>query len=215
MTEQEWLACQEPREILEFLEGMTSERKLRLFAVACSRSGWHLLTDDRSRRAIEVAERFADGDVPKGELRLAWEAAGEVTPTDHGGAARHPAWHNAHTASWMVAETGGRPSFGAWHAREIAGDAAYMVLRRDVFGNPFRPVSLDPAWRTPTVASLANAAYEEHSLPSGHLDAARLAILADALEEAGCTDRDILDHLRSPGPHVRGCWVVDLLLAKE
>ena len=88
------------------------------------------------------------------------------------------------------------------------------VLFRDIFGNPFRPVSIPPACRTPTVTALAAAAYEEHSLPSGELYKARLAVLADALEEAGCDDADILNHCRGEGPHVRGCWVVDLLLGQ-
>jgi hypothetical protein len=76
-------------------------------------------------------------------------------------------------------------------------------------------VSFDASCVTPTVNRLAEAAYEERSLPEGTLDAARLAILADALEDAGCTDTDILGHLREPGPHVRGCWAVDRVLAKE
>jgi hypothetical protein len=89
---------------------------------------------------------------------------------------------------------------------------------RCVFGPlPFRPVSLDPAvlaWRDATVVHLARAAYDE-KLPAGTLDNGRLAVLADALEEAGCTDADILGHCRSGGEHVRGCWVVDLLLGKS
>jgi hypothetical protein len=93
--------------------------------------------------------------------------------------------------------------------------AWFVAALRDIAGNPFRPVSLDSAWRTPTVSSLAQAAYENRSLPSGHLDNARLMILADAVEEADCTDAAVLDHLRSPGPHVRGCWVVDLLTGRE
>jgi hypothetical protein len=71
------------------------------------------------------------------------------------------------------------------------------------------------SWNGGTVRHLAQAAYEERSLPSGELDTARLAVLADALEEAGCADAAILSHLRGPGPHVRGCWAVDLLLGKE
>src|SRR5207253_2689886 len=82
---------------------------------------------------------------------------------------------------------------------------------RDLFGNPFRPVSLTPAWLTPTVLKLAQVAYDNRLLPSGHLDDTRLAVLADALEEAGCSNADILSHLRGPGPHVRGCWVVDVV----
>jgi hypothetical protein len=88
-------------------------------------------------------------------------------------------------------------------------------LIRDIFGNPFRPVTVDPAWLTPTVTDLATVAYNERALPSGELDPARLAVLADALEEAGCSSADLLSHLRSTGPHVRGCWAVDLLLRKE
>jgi hypothetical protein len=85
----------------------------------------------------------------------------------------------------------------------------------DIIGNPFRPVSLDPSWLTPTVKNLAQAAYDNRLLPSGLLDNIRLAVLADAVEEAGCTNPDILNHCRQPGEHVGGCWVVDLLLAKE
>src|SRR5262249_60325227 len=82
------------------------------------------------------------------------------------------------------------------------------ALIRDILGNPFRPVTFSPAWLTPVVASLAQATYEQRQLSTGHLNPHRLALLSDALEEAGCTDADILSHLRSPGPHVRGCWAL-------
>jgi hypothetical protein len=98
---------------------------------------------------------------------------------------------------------------------EIRGHASDEDLIRDVFGNPFRPVTIDPAWRTPTVLALAEAAYDERILPEGRLAADRLAVLADALEEAGCIRADLSNHLRVSGPHVRGCWVVDQILAKE
>jgi hypothetical protein len=88
-------------------------------------------------------------------------------------------------------------------------------LIRDIFGNPFRPAALDPAWLTAPVLALALAAYEERTLPAGTLDASRLAVLADALEEAGCDNAEVLMHLRSPGPHVRGCFPVDLILGKR
>jgi hypothetical protein len=88
-------------------------------------------------------------------------------------------------------------------------------LLREVTGNPFRTGTFEPNWRTATILALADTAYSERHLPSGHLDPARLAVLSDALEEAGCTDADILSHLRSPGPHVRGCWAVDLILGKQ
>jgi biotin carboxyl carrier protein len=89
------------------------------------------------------------------------------------------------------------------------------ALAHDVFGNPFRTITILPEWRTPTVVALARAAFEERSLSEGILESARLAILSDALEDSGCTDHALLDHLRGPGPHVCGCWAVDLILGKE
>jgi hypothetical protein len=89
-----------------------------------------------------------------------------------------------------------------------------MKLMWEIYGNPFRTVAIDTRLSTPTVTALATAAYEERDLPSGHLHPARLAVLSDALEEAGCTDQDILSHLRSPGPHIRGCWALDHILGR-
>jgi hypothetical protein len=86
---------------------------------------------------------------------------------------------------------------------------------RDIFGNPFRPAAINPAWLTPTVLAQAQAIYDDRILPAGTLDNTRLGILGDALEEAGCTDADILAHCRQAGEHVRGCWVVDLVLGKD
>ncbi len=80
-------------------------------------------------------------------------------------------------------------------------------LLRDIFGNPFHPVALDPAWRTEAVVALARAVYDDRAFD-------RLPVLADALEDAGCADADVLAHCRGDGPHVRGCWVVDLILGK-
>ncbi len=91
-------------------------------------------------------------------------------------------------------------------------------MLREVFGNPFRPITLAStilAWNGATVVRLGQAAYDERQMPEGTLDNGRLAVLADALEEAGCTDAGILNHLRGPRNHVRGCWVVDLLLGKS
>jgi hypothetical protein len=81
-------------------------------------------------------------------------------------------------------------------------------LLREVFGNPFRPASLDPGWRTPDVLGVAGGIYQER-------DFERLAVLGDALEEAGCADSALLDHCRSPAAHVRGCWLLDLCLGKD
>ena len=90
----------------------------------------------------------------------------------------------------------------------------YAALLRDLH-DPYHAITLDPALRTPVVVTLANAAYEARVLPAGEFDVQRLAVLSDALEEAGCADDVVLSHLRSPGPHVRGCWALDLILGKE
>jgi hypothetical protein len=93
-------------------------------------------------------------------------------------------------------------------AERFAEGAAQTHLLRDIFGNPFRPVTLDPTWKTPAVVQLARSLYEERRFTD-------MPVLADALEEAGCQDAAVLGHCRGSGPHVRGCWVVDLLLGRE
>jgi hypothetical protein len=96
----------------------------------------------------------------------------------------------------------------------IAGplhDDFFCHVVRDIFGNPFRRPGIDPTWLTwnaSTVVNMTQAIYDEMAFD-------RLPVLADALEEAGCTNADILSHCRSAGPHVRGCWVVDLILGKQ
>ena len=121
----------------------------------------------------------------------------------------------------------GAPSLEAWQATWDAREEAHRRgvgkaragqcrLLRCVFGNPFHAVTLNPSWLTPAVVSLAEAAYGQRDLPSGHLDLRRLAVLADALEEAGCTAPEILGHLRDPRQvHVRGCWALDAVLERE
>jgi hypothetical protein len=104
---------------------------------------------------------------------------------------------------------------GAWAGEGLTGDFKAMqkveaALARCIFGNPFRPVSLNPEWlqwSDGTVRIMAQAIYEERAFD-------RLPILADALEEAGCMNADMLGHCRGPGPHAKGCWVVDLLVGK-
>src|SRR5262249_59025708 len=92
--------------------------------------------------------------------------------------------------------------------------ASQAALVRCLFGTPSRPVAPNSPWRAPPVVSKAQAASDDRLLPAGTLDPDRLAVLSDALEDAGCDNPDILSHLRGPGPHVRGCWVIDLLLGK-
>jgi hypothetical protein len=131
-------------------------------------------------------------------------------------------WLNVADATALWAFVRDKALFTRKHAAFLAGRAeeerVLCALIRDVIGNPFRPApAVDPAWlawNDGVVANLALAAYEEIRPPDHTLAPARLTALADALEDAGCTDAELLGHLRGPGPHVRGCWVVDLLLAK-
>jgi hypothetical protein len=152
-------------------------------------------TGDRRRAAAESASWAASWDATRKALRIGASDAAEA----------------ASLASWGALT---RSAVDAGLATERSPRGRLAWLARDIFGNPFRPVTLNPAWLTPQVVALAQAAYEHRDLPSGHLDPARLAVLADALEDAGCADADLLGHLRGPGEHVRGCWAVDLLLAK-
>jgi hypothetical protein len=220
MTEAEWLACCDPVKMLEYLRDKASDRKLRLLTCACGRFVSHLLTDPRSKEALPVAERFADGLANTAEIeavfRPACNAAAEALRYAAGttDGPPLPSW----AAAWVIAKAviatstmrGEDAFFGAvdgigFTASALGGPP--ITLLHDIFGNPFLPVTASPAWLTSTVVSLAHGTYEERAFDS-------LPIIADALEEAGCTDAAILGHCRGPGPHVRGCWVVDLLLGK-
>jgi hypothetical protein len=241
MTESEWLTATDPRAMRGFLLdcGRASERKLRVFACAGVRRGWSLLTDERSRFGVEVRERYEDGLATAEELSRAMEAAAharaearapyrlaatavderapEVGPVWMAGAASTAAygnWGGIDMAARGVACVAPIP----WEDAYAAERTAQAALLRDIFGPlPFREVPIDPAWLAcnGTVRRLAEVAYNERQLPAGTLDVARLAVLADALEEAGCDDAGLLGHLRSPGPHVRGCAVIDALLGKS
>ncbi len=217
MNEEQWLAGTDFYDMLQYLHQQGKMRKLRLFAVACCRRLDHLPVVKRARTAVDLAERFADGVVAKAGMleasKAAWAAA---------------RWTRDAARTANVAASGASAAFDdvddlyglANAATKSEGlyepqRAAQFELFREIFGNPFRPVAIDPSWRTGASLKLAQAAYDERALPSGEMDPGCLAALSDALEEAGCTDAAILSHLRSPGPHVRGCWPVDLVLAKE
>ena len=230
MTEREWLACTDPQPMLEFVRDRASDRKRRLFTCACCRRVWDALTDERSRSAVEAAERYADGLAGREELAGKAEAAEAPASAVASARAREAVVSPVpHVTQAALAAAGERAEptmradatiWAAWATSEATRvpdreRRHQCALLRDLFGAvPFRSVTASPAWRSPQVVALAQAAYDQRELPSGTLDGARLAVLADALEEAGCTNADLLDHLRGPGPHVRGCWVMDLLLGK-
>ena len=104
---------------------------------------------------------------------------------------------------------------GTWQAVQASERQHQARAVQCIFGNPFRPASAPAACRAPQVVALARGAYDDRLLPAGTLDLARLAVLADALEDAGCDNADLLNHCRRAGVHVRGCWAVDLLLGKS
>jgi len=208
VNEQEWLDCTDPALMLDCLRGKASDRKLRLLAVAFYRLIWPWITDPGSRAVLEVAERFADSQASRAELAEAHATARATYLNSYAdsiftyAATHEDADHAASVAARDVAA--------------VQGIGALPALVRDVMGNPFRPLpAVDRsllAWKEATVPRLARQAYSDQRFPEGTLDPDRLAILADAVEDAGCTDMELLGHLRGVGPHVRSCWAVDLLL---
>jgi hypothetical protein len=229
MTALEWLNSTHPKKMLSLLRvrGQLSPRKARLLSCACVRRVHHLLVDHRSRLAVDVAEQVAEGRAGAAARAAAEKGAREGLGAQAGkeGLAaiaamlalgrRCPVVRVMDYAAWAMRHSYPGEEGPAAELRE-RGEQADLV--RECFANPFRGPPPDEGALSAgrdTIAQLALAAYEERSLPSGHLDAARLAVLADAVEEAGCTDASILDHLRGPGPHVRGCWALGLILGEE
>ena len=211
MTEQEWLACTDPQPMLQFLGDRASDRKLRLFACACCRRMWNMFEDERSRKAVEAAEQYADGLATEQEREEVAEGAGAANRLTYFAApAASAIGHDA-----VRAASGASQLSAAYAVDADSTDEAELVaqatLLRDIIGNTILRATVDAswlAWNDGTVVKLAQAIYDERAFD-------RLPVLADALEEAGCHDPDILAHCREPGEHVRGCWVVDLLSGKE
>jgi hypothetical protein len=208
VTEQEWLTSDNPSPMLNFIQSRASTRKLRLFACACCRSVWDSLYD-LERRAVVISERHADGMASPSELTAITEEARLRWAELYG--------EDSNTVLWLVAdEIDVRdcldvlgmllPSAGVEDELTV-----YTTLLRDVFGNPFVQIATAPSWlswNNNTVVKLAQDIYGERAFD-------RMPILADALEDTGCDNADMLGHLRGPGPHARGCWVVDLLLGRS
>jgi hypothetical protein len=244
VTEAGWKREKYGSRMLSYLldHGGAGARKLRLMTAACCREVWDVLPTDGLRRLVELTELSADGAASEAELlRGANDPdAARWSPGAGWAHAEHDERFLEHYNAALAALAVTRPSLRemAVVAQRCAGIVAgEMDLRcgghkrfkrfqarcratmRDIFGNPFRPApAVDLAWlawRGGVLRELARAAYENRRLPEGALDPARLAALADALEDAGCTDAELLGHLRGPGSHVRGCWAVDLVLGKS
>jgi hypothetical protein len=240
MTEAEWLASEDPGLMLRHvrkwsrLRGLLAragsasarsrQRKLRLFACACCREDWDSL-GDRGQQAVEVSERFADGLATREELvaarRAATAAAYSMTSwrawapvfvaLDPAGFPDDERLAGAASAASNVVTAGTLSEVIAALQGTECDPARICGLMRDVFGNPYRPSGRNGAWLAwngGTIPKLAAAIYKDRAFE-------RPPVLADALEDAGCTDAAILEHCRGPGPHVRGCWAVDLLLGNS
>jgi hypothetical protein len=212
MTEQEWLACTDPGVLIRFLllGGGLSGRKYRLLACYCCRDHLHEFRDDRTIRAIETAERDADGLASHEERQAAREQARQaVSRWEAEGVPEAGLFAQLALEALDPLRAAYPDRWGAHRWVGFIAPGPRQCSRvRDMFGNPFRPVTADPAWLTPTVVALARGIYADRAFD-------RLPILADALQDAGCEDPEVLAHCRSDGPHVRGCWVVDLVLGKE
>lgn len=213
MTERQWLRCRQPGTMLRFLAGKASARKLRLFAVACCRP--LLRPRDPYHDALGTAEDVADGITRRG-LEESFHDWGTMAME----AGDPLGWALHYALDPDLARSGLGQDFTDWVAGlgpegdEKADRARYVVFLHCLFGNPFRTPEPDPSWLTPRVLALAQAAYDKRLRPSRELDPARLSRLAVALEDGGCDDAEILNHLHCGGPHVRGCFVLDLLLGK-
>jgi hypothetical protein len=244
MTEAEWMTCTEPARMLWPLvepcgacasigDGMAdpdcphckgarhygsmrrlkpTDRKQRLFAIGFASSLSHALDNPAGREAIETAERFVEGVASTDEVGAVFQV---VMRERHAVYQAHPSseiWHAILFAQFCL-----MPTRANLTTREILVDgwrtgadhARTAELARDIFGSPWswgKP-QLRREWRLADAVALADALYESR-------DFGRMPILGDALEEAGCSDRDVLKHCRSGGLHARGCWVVDQVLGK-
>jgi hypothetical protein len=232
MTEDEWLAPETSfDDLLREEEGLVSDRQKRLFVCACVRQAWGLL-EEPCQALIDIAERFADRQAGRSELERAWSQGWVVVHLALGNLANRAAVLAASTrpllsrdeirnacnlacqgmvdeAAWAYLR--GLLAVEEYRDLEPAVRDAQEALFRDIVGNPFRQVRVKPAWLTwndALVVRLAGEIYDERRW-------AEMPILGDALEDAGCVSADILEHCHGPGPHTRGCWVVDAILERK
>jgi hypothetical protein len=200
VTEAEWHTSADPEPMLNVLGSKPSRRKFGLYACACIRKYREIMGPglDFPLERIELCERYADGLATHEEWWTVTREQDHFYPWKE-----DDAWLEATRAVEVVAwatDGNGRPSADA--------KPKMISFVRDIFGNPFRPAKIAPEWLTSTVVALATGIYKERAFD-------RMPILADALQDAGCDNTDVLNHCRTDAPHVRGCWVIDFLLGKE
>jgi hypothetical protein len=220
--EEQWLSAQDPQEMLSLLEGLpVSQRKLRIFTVLtmCSAMGRAEITEgDRdlanlALMAIDKTGKIIDGepimmDIERmGHIAARLRARQEERPNTFELILREEfSFDDVQDITTMMMR---QPDVNQQYLQQEE-----LIYLHDIFGNPFHSVEIPQEWRTSTVTALAQAAYEERNLSDGRLNNDRLAVLADALEDAGCDNAEILNHLRGSGSHVRGCWCLDVILQK-
>jgi hypothetical protein len=210
MTEEEWLAATSPVALLHHLNADGYSRKVLLYAAAVCQRQPELLTPVL-RDWLEVIEAASYGRATKADLeRILSDTEFEACHLAHNGPDGTHAHYDA--IADAVCQTWTLSAFEFAHEEPIPAEElapvrnAHAHFVRDIFGNPFRPVAFDPAWRTDTAVSLARGMYDSR-------DFGAMPILADALQDAGCEDEQVLSHCRdTQQKHVRGCWVCDAVL---
>jgi hypothetical protein len=219
VIEADWLTSDDPFEMFcQVVRPMkSSRRKLDLFCIACVRLVWHLLDHPALKLPFEWLEihpgervRPRGGNMSElfqGPARVLydWRYRRDLGLNTFAIHIAHDFWADFY--DYAFDNLGKQSTYDLGVLREDPSIFLPAVMR-EIFGNPFRPAVFEPAWRMDTTVSLAHQVYESR-------DFTAMPILADALEEAGCDNEDMLNHCRVPGPHVRGCWVVDLVLGKE
>ena len=200
MTEDEWRGCSDPKKILDYHRMKKDPRRLRLLASACVRLALPL--DPWMAGIVDVVERYADGEVDRAEFLAARKAVRQADPKVYKHA-KLLGRYSGLTDDAMEGLTGAIET--ARHLYKKGGKATECGLIRCIF--PYRPTTFDPAWLTSTAVALARGIYADRAFD-------RMPILADALQDAGCNNAEVLRHCRNGEPHARGCWVIDGLLGK-
>ena len=213
VTEVAWLNAADACSLLHQAREVSSERKYRLAGIALARHLFPVITHPDLIRGLEVAEQLADGVSNVADVDRVREFFAAMSTVRHY-EARGIAGENIFLASLVRESLTPRArrsrviAYLSDHVAEQPENPRVGVPElRDIFGNPFRPVGVDPTWRSESVITLAAGIYSDRAFD-------RLPILADALEEAGCDAHEVLTHCRGEGPHARGCWVVDSVLGR-
>jgi len=218
MMESEWLTSTDPIAMLHFLMGKVSDRKLRRFACRCCRHPvvWDLLQRRSAEELVEVAERYVEGDATWDQVIHAAQIAPQGTLSGGTRRGHRPQPRHLRTASQAqraaLSLADANAFHAAWGTITIAAnllESSPCDLMREMCGPlPFWLIEIDPTWRTPLVMQLT------HQIEMMH-DYGLMPILCDALQDAGCMDAELIAHCQAQTVHVRGCWVMQLLLGRE